>query len=504
MQEEGQSRSYLIPLLLLYLLYSLGTPLWGVGVAGLWYFGLLYLEDNGSLDKLGISRVLGIVLMIRTKHGQDVLEKISRNRRFWRGFGEMSIWLCLFVMLGVVALLVLTAISTAMAPPEEYLPASDLLLIPGVNSFVPFWWPVLALVFALVIHEYSHGIQARAHGMRVSSFGLLLAGPVPIGAFAEPQMHEMIRAPRRERMRLYAAGPSINLLAAWLVLILLSSTAANFETDYKGVHASHVIKDTGAEEAGLLPYETITHIDGVAVFDYDAFSEVMTAYSAGDSAMFSVLPSPFDDNQEPRRIEVLLTDRHFHYMLPCLESSDCDVEEYSQILANELGIHEGDAFVGIQVAEGTSAADIWSVAHNNDLSITQRGLWLLTAPFFQAIGTPILHDGHTMNLEQRAMLTAGDGAIASTLGTEGMLALFDFLFWLVWINFLLGFANLIPMVPFDGGHIVRDGTHSILARLNRNMHPMRLESLANRISSMSSILVLIIVAVPIILPRLVG
>ena len=80
MQEDGQSRSYLIPLLLLYLLYSLGTPLWGVGVAGLWYFGLLYLEDNGSLDKLGISRVLGIVLMIRTKHGQDVLEKISRNR----------------------------------------------------------------------------------------------------------------------------------------------------------------------------------------------------------------------------------------------------------------------------------------------------------------------------------------------------------------------------------------------------------------------------------------
>ena len=153
MQEEGQSRSYLIPLLLLYLLYSLGMPLWGVAVAGLWYFGLLYLEDRGSLDKLGVSRVLGIVLMIRTRHGQDVLEKISRNRRFWGGVGEMSIWLCLFVMLGVVALLVLTAISTAMAPPEEYLPASDLLLIPGVNSFVPFWWPVLALVFALVIHE---------------------------------------------------------------------------------------------------------------------------------------------------------------------------------------------------------------------------------------------------------------------------------------------------------------------------------------------------------------
>ena len=109
-----------------------------------------------------------------------------------------------------------------------------------------------------------------------------------------------------------------------------------------------------------------------------------------------------------------------------------------------------------------------------------------------------------MLLEERAMLEAGGGTIASALGTDGMLMLFDFLFWLVWINFLLGFANLIPMVPFDGGHIVRDGTHSILARLNRNMHPMRLEYLADRISSMSSILVLIIVAVPIILPRMMG
>ena len=26
------------------------------------------------------------------------------------------------------------------------------------------------------------------------------------------------------------------------------------------------------------------------------------------------------------------------------------------------------------------------------------------------------------------------------------------IFWLVWINFILGFANLVPLVPFDGGH----------------------------------------------------
>ena len=56
--------------------------------------------------------------------------------------------------------------------------------------------------------------------------------------------------------------------------------------------------------------------------------------------------------------------------------------------------------------------------------------------------------------------------MGSVLGTDGMLMLFDFLFWLVWINFLLGFANLIPMIPFDGGHLVRDGVHSVLRKIS--------------------------------------
>ena len=97
-------------------------------------------------------------------------------------------------------------------------------------------------------------------------------------------------------------------------------------------------------------------------------------------------------------------------------------------------------------------------------------------------------------------LIAGDGAIASMLGTDGMMMMFDFLFWLVWINFLLGFANLIPMIPFDGGHLVRDGIHSFLRKVSKNSHPMRIEMLSNRISSLSSIFILLVLLIPVIIP----
>ena len=497
MEEGGRRRSYWLPLLMLYALYFSGMPLWGVVVAGLWYIGLLHLEDGGHLDRYGVSRMLGVVLMVRTMHGQRFLERISRSRGFWRAFGEFSIWLCLLVMLGVVALLVLGAISTVMAPPEEYLPASDLLLIPGVTSFVPFWWPVLALVFALVIHEYSHGIQARAHGMRVRSFGLLLAGPIPIGAFAEPQMHEMVRAPRRERMRLYAAGPSINIIATFVALIILSAASSGLVASHPGVYATGIIADEGAEETGLLPYEIIIRVEGVRVSDYSGFSEQMDLLSSGDEATFTVLSHPNSERKRTvRDVSVTLGDRYQYYIGLC--EGDLVCVENMEIVLAENGIETGSAFLGV--------SDLRSSPFDHYSSILggEMGLKRTTSTLFWMLGVPIENEGQTIPLEERGMLKAGDGAMASVLGTDGMLMLFDFLFWLVWINFLLGFANLIPMVPFDGGHIVRDGTHSVLARLNRNMHPMRVESLADRISSMSSILVLIIVAMPIILPRLMG
>ena len=120
----------------------------------------------------------------------------------------------------------LAAIETARAPAEQQvLPATDILFIPGVTSFVPIFWPILALIVTVVIHEYGHGLQARAHGMRIRSFGVLIAGIIPVGAFYEPEQEEIRIAPSRERLRLFAAGPSINIVLTYILVVLLAGAS---------------------------------------------------------------------------------------------------------------------------------------------------------------------------------------------------------------------------------------------------------------------------------------
>ena len=119
----------------------------------MWYVSIIILEYRGVLDKWNSTRVLGLILMIRTNRGKKAAEWIARPRRLWRIFGELSIWLCFSVMILLIFGILASALETARAPAEQQvLPATDILFIPGVTSFVPIFWPLLALIITVVIH----------------------------------------------------------------------------------------------------------------------------------------------------------------------------------------------------------------------------------------------------------------------------------------------------------------------------------------------------------------
>ena len=111
-------------------------------------------------------------------------------------------------------------------------------------------------------------------------------------------------------MRLYAAGPSINIIATFVALIILSAASSGLVASHPGVYATGIIADEGAEETGLLPYEIIIRVEGVGVSDYSEFSEQMGLLSSGDEATFTVLSHPNSEGKRTvRDVSVTLGDR---------------------------------------------------------------------------------------------------------------------------------------------------------------------------------------------------
>ena len=101
------------------------------------------------------------------------------------------------------------------------------------------------------------------------------------------------------------------------------------------------------------------------------------------------------------------------------------------------------------------------------------------------------------------MLDSGDGWLASILGLSGLLILMNLLFWLIWVNILLGFTNLFPMIPFDGGHLFKDIVHGTMSGLRNlgkktglyNIHPLWVEHVTRKASALSSLLLLLVMII---------
>ena len=117
--------------------------------------------------------------------------------------------------------------------------------------------------------------------------------------------------------------------------------------------------------------------------------------------------------------------------------------------------------------------------------------------------TPFEYQGVAIHPAQEDMLDSGDGWLASILGLNGLLILMNLLFWLIWVNILLGFTNLFPMIPFDGGHLFKDIVHGTMSGIRNlgkktglyNMHPLWVEHVTRKASSLSSILLLLVMVI---------
>ena len=434
--------------------------------------------------------------MVRSKRGLKLLDKTVKPRSFWRFYGEVSLWVCVFSMLMVGLLMIIAFITALITPPETAPSASELVAIPGLNPVIPLGWGALAFIVALVIHEFGHGLQARAHGMRIRSFGLLQLGPLPLGAFAEPQYEELTTAPSKERMRMFAAGPATNIFAAVICLMFLGGLAGQFVAEDSGVHVRGIVQDEGAYDAGLQPWDTIQFIDEEPVANVDAFYDIMAGYSANDSISITVMHR----DGKIETVNATLSDKYDYYTDLGWSSSDLET----------LGIERGDPFLGVEGLSGSTAGIdrlAGPLSPRWEGNIMQKSIMV---PFhtLSMMIVPFELQGVAMHPFEESLLQADDNSFAKTLGTDGLLFLVNLFFWLLWVNILLGFTNLIPMVPFDGGHMFKDMLRGILNGVKKvgrklkfwDINPMWIEHISSKASNISSLALLGMILFILIIP----
>ena len=132
-----------------------------LALIGLYSILLLPLKDSDIWRSRGISvgSLLGIPLAVffRTTRGLNLLDRLARPKRFWRLVASAGIPLVILSMTSFLILLLSLAISMIHEPP---LPSSlnaprNILLIPGLNEYIPFVWGWIALFVTMVVHEFA-------------------------------------------------------------------------------------------------------------------------------------------------------------------------------------------------------------------------------------------------------------------------------------------------------------------------------------------------------------
>ncbi len=222
------------------------------------------------------------VIMWRTQRLRGFISRISNlSPRFWRWYMNIGI----VVAFGAMIFITWTLVSTL---PSVFETPSVSIVIPGVEMpgssiYIPFVYGLIALATVLVVHEFSHGVQAIGEKISIKSIGLLLFAIIP-GAFVEPDEDELKNAKRTSRLRVYAAGSIANVTLAIIAMLLVSLIAMGIPTyfDENGIEIDRVVSDSPSD--GILKEGMVIEAVGnEKINDSESYVNVIGSFKPGDN-----------------------------------------------------------------------------------------------------------------------------------------------------------------------------------------------------------------------------
>lgn len=321
-----------------------------------------------------------------------------------------------------------------------------MLAIANIWSFVF----VVGLLISILLHEFGHFIAAKRSGMKVTQFFLGM-GPrlwsfrrgeveygvraLPIGAFVRiVGMNNLDETPPDDIPRAYfnksyprrlltiTAGSIMHMVIAIVLLFTVYSTYG-IDTSTGEIEVAQIVEGGGAAAAGIRVDDILIELDGQPVAGPEDVSRIVTSRRVGDELAVVV-------QREGEAVSLTAT----------------------------LGAHPDPAvstpFLGISSRENFESVDqSFGSALTHSFTDLGSAAWESVGGVVKVMNPVNIYEHLTnQNTDQstQPVTVYGISRLSADIGDRGGLA--SILLVLAGVNVFVGLLNMVPLLPFDGGH----------------------------------------------------
>ena len=455
----------------------------------------LYVRKSEKAHNAGFV-TWGPTIMIKTRWGLGMMDRIGKHKRLWNAFGAFSLVISFLLMVTIVAILIIdisllpSVIASGTSMGIEYA-----LAIPGLNPMLPLVYGIIGLIIAMVVHELAHGIQSRANDVKVESSGILY-GVVPLGAFVEPDESDVEKSSRKAKLHLYAAGITTNfVMAAVLFTVMFASISGCVTTDYDDNPAIYA----ESYDIGVPVSSIFTMVDGTPIDNYTEFVNYLRTNGTPSLDSYD-MTYVYEDETFVKEVTLGVYINTLVKDSPAFESN-IPLGSYLLTMSNDNGT------VSLEVPEdfttfmsGTMPGETITVGYQGSdgvvktvdvvlgdkdgkgffgASVTLSGMSLTTPTILLDNGINPFYGRETLSEYAMGIISyigapfQGFSPVPEScvwwydctiMDEDVFWILMYIVYWTFWLNLVLGVSNALPAVPFDGGFLFRDGVDWLLEK----------------------------------------
>ncbi|MBI2666365.1 site-2 protease family protein [Candidatus Woesearchaeota archaeon] len=229
-----------------------------------------------------------IIFLLRTSWGISFINYCGQKWREWiilLGYVGVGAGYVGLVFISFVLIKNLYSLITAPAAVAGVSLVYPGMTVPGLGV-LSVWDFLFSLFFIAVIHEFSHGIVARAHEVSVKNTGIAFFGPLP-AAFVEPDEKKLRKEKDIVQYSVLAAGSFSNILLAIVAVVVLFAAVTplqqNMVSEKGFTFDTYVEGDFPFAQAGILPGTLITGLNDAPTKNFQAFAEELAFHRPAET-----------------------------------------------------------------------------------------------------------------------------------------------------------------------------------------------------------------------------